>query len=228
MNRPLALLTSALILVLCFSVYVSAELAVGVKGGDWIEYLVSYTGEPAQGHAIVWARMEIQNVQGASIQVSMVSHFADNTSDTLNSTMNLQTGHLIDSLIIPAGLAVGDTFQDENFGNVTIESSEIRTYVGAERTVLISTLGNSIYVWDQATGVSMEGETQTEKYAVCTIVSDTNLWKTPKQTPMVTQNFDFASIVLVVGVGVIFFIALLMFTARYLRNKACQMRNPMT
>ncbi len=225
MNRYLASVTSALILVLCFSVYVSAEVAVGVKGGDWVEYLVSYTGEPMKGHDVVWARMEIQDVQGASIKISMVSHFSDNTSETSNSTMNMQTGHLIDDFIIPAGLAAGDTFQDEIFGSVTIDSSETRTYLGTERTVIISTLGNSIYVWDQATGVSMEGETQTENYTVRTIVADTNLWKTSQPTPTVTHNFDFASIVLVLGVGVIVFITLLTFTARYLRRKACQMRN---
>jgi len=43
--------------------------------------------------------------------------------------------------------------------------------------------------------------------------------------PTSTQSFDFVSIILVAGVGVIVFIALLAFTARYLQRKACQMRN---
>lgn len=223
MNRPLALAAS-LILLLCFSGCASAELTVGVKGGDWIEYLVSYTGEPAEGHDVTWARMEIQNVQGFEISVTITSHFADNTSDTINSTLNLQTGHLIDDFIIPAELTVGDTFQDENLGTVTIDSSETRTYDGVQRVVLISTVGDNTYVWDQATGVSLEGESQTETYTVRTIAAETNLWQPSQPTPMPLQGFDFVSIVLVVAVGVIVFVALLAFTARYLRRKACEAR----
>ena len=225
MNRPLVLVTSSLIFVLCFSAYASAELAVGVKSGDWIEYLVYYTGEPAQEHDVAYARMEIHNVQGPSIHVLITSHFADNTSKTLNSTMNLQTGHLFDDFIIPAGLSVGESFQDENLGTITIDSSEARSYVGVERIVLISTVGSSTYIWDQATGISLEGETQTENYMVRTIVAGTNLWQTQRPAPTVTQNFDFVSIVLVAGVGVIVFITLLMFIARYIRSKACQLRD---
>lgn len=223
MNRPLALVAS-LILLLCFSGCASAELTVGVKAGDWIEYLVSYTGDPAEGHDVTWARMEILNVQGAEISVMMTSHFADNTSETVNSTLNLQTGHLIDVFIIPAGLNVGDTFQDENLGTVTIDSSETRTYVGVQRVVLISTVGDHTYVWDQETGVSLEGESQTETYMVRSIAAETNLWQTPQPTTTLTPSFDFLSIVLVVGVGVIVFVALLVFTARYLRRKACEAR----
>ena len=135
----------------------AAELSIGVKSGDWIEYNVTSTGAPMQGHDVEWARMEILSVENPNINVSITSRFTDGSNDTTKHTLNLETGHLIDDFIIPANLNVGDTFVDENLGNVTISQTEVHTYAGAERTVVSATVGNNTYVWDQATGVSVEG-----------------------------------------------------------------------
>ena len=156
---------------------VVADLSVGVKPADWIAYNVNYTGSPTQGHDIVWAKMEILSVSGHSIAVSMTSKFSDNTTDVSTAAMNLDTGDLIDNFIIPANLTAGQTFLDKNFGNITIERTEQRTYAGATRTVCISSISTNTYVWDQATGVSVEGISQTEEYSIHSIVSETNLWQ---------------------------------------------------
>jgi len=214
---------SITLLVLVSLAFATADLSVGVKGGDWIEYNVTSTGAPIQDHDVVWARMEIISVQGTSISVSITSRFSDNTSDTTNSTLNLQTGHLIDDFIIPANLNAGDTFIDENLGNVTIESVTTRQYAGATRTVLTSTVGNNTYVWDQATGVSVEGTSQTDTYTIHTVVAATNLWQ-PQPTPI--QQFDFIAIVLVVAFGVIVLAVALAVTARYMRRKASERNAP--
>jgi hypothetical protein len=158
-----------------------ADLPVGVKAGDWIEYTVSYTGSPVAGHDVVWARMEVLEVQGPTITVKITSRFSDGTTEQLNTTLNLETGHLIDNFIIPANLTVGDTFFAENLGNVTITKAEQRTYAGATRTVLSASIDENTYFWDQSTGVSVEGNTATSDYTMHTIVEDTNMWQSQEE-----------------------------------------------
>ncbi len=178
MGRRFCLL-SLIVLLVVFGLFsaVSAEIAVGVKSGDWIEYRVTYTGSPTKGHDVVWARMEIVDVQEATILVKITSMFPDGTIEELNATLNLKTGQLIDDFIIPANLNAGDTFFDQNLGNVTIDRAEERLYAGDLRTVLFACVGQNMYVWDQATGVSVEGTSLTPQYSIHTIVDRTNLWQ---------------------------------------------------
>jgi hypothetical protein len=174
----------AIILVLATGLIstASADLAVGVRAGDWIEYNVTYTGNPAQGHNIVWARMEIVSVSGTAISVKMTSRFEDNSTTITNSTLNLQTGDLIDDFIIPANLTVGQTFVDKNLGNITIQTVEENTYAGATRTVVSASTATNTYVWDQQTGVSVEGNAHEPTYSLHTIVADTNMWNPAQPT----------------------------------------------
>jgi hypothetical protein len=174
----------AIILIFSCTAYVSAsQVSVGVQSGDWIEYNVTSTGAPNQGHDVEWARMEVTAVQAPNINVTITSRFTDDSNETITSTLNLETGHLIDDFIIPSGLKVGDSFPDENYGKVTITGSEVRTFAGATRTVLTATMSNNSYVWDQETGVSVEGNTTTSDYSIYSVASATNMWlPTPTQT----------------------------------------------
>ena len=53
MDRKLVLiLASFIVLIVLVPAAISAEISVGVKQGDWIEYQVSYTGTPAEGHDV--------------------------------------------------------------------------------------------------------------------------------------------------------------------------------
>ena len=135
---------------------VLADLSVGVKKGDWIEYSVTYTGSPGQGHDINWARMEITEVKDTNISVSITSRYPNGSTEIFNSTLNLQTGKLIDDFIIPSNLNSGDSFLDQNIGNITISDVGEHVYAGATRTVLYASTNQNSYVWDQVTGVSVE------------------------------------------------------------------------
>ena len=155
-----------------------------------------------QGHDVASARMEITAVENPNITVTITSTFTDGTNDTITSVLNLETGRLIDDFIIPANLNVGDSFPDLNYGNITITSIETRTYAGAQRTILSATIHNNTYYWDQATGVSVEGNTETAEYTIHSVVSATNMWQV---SPAVT--YDFASIILVAAVLLIVAVA---------------------
>lgn len=200
MQSKLAIISITVILLFgfCLTVY-SAQVSIGVKNGDWIEYNVTSTGAPIQGHDVEWARMEITDVQSLKISVIITSRFTDGSNDTINSILNIETGHLIDDFIIPANLNVGDTFRDENYGNITINNSELRIYAGVQRTTLSTTMGNSTYYWDQTTGVSVEGSTQTNQYTIYSVVSDTNIWQsTQKNDTNLTASIMVVSIILII------------------------------
>jgi hypothetical protein len=207
--------TAVLLLLLCLSLAAAADsaISVGVKSGDWIEYTVSSTGSPMQGHDVTWARMEILNVDGTNITVTITSRFSDTSTDTTHHILNLQTGHLIDDFIIPANLNVGDTFLDENLGNVTITQKEQREYAGAQRTVVSASVGNNTYVWDQATGVSVEGDSKGSDWTIHTLVSATNMWQPTPQT-------DWTSIGLIIVVVLLFVLVLVVLALRFSRKHA--------
>jgi len=178
MSLKIVVATIAVVMVLSSSSFsVIADFSVGVKKGDWIEYAVTYTGSPSQGHDINWARMEITNVQDTIISVRINSRYPNGSTEIFNSTLNLQTGELIDDFIIPANLNAGDIFLDQNLGNITISRVEEHNYAGSIRTVLYASTNETSYVWDQATGVSVEGTSQQPDYSMYTIVEGTNLWQ---------------------------------------------------
>ncbi len=104
------------------SISSTAQLTVGVKAGDWIQYQVTFTGTPPDpSHSIVGANMTVLSIQGTAINVNIISTLTNGTQlSTELYTLNLQTGQLIDNFIIPANLAKGDQFYDSNVGNITI------------------------------------------------------------------------------------------------------------
>ncbi len=176
MNRELSL-TIAIFIALISTSLVLAEVSVGVKKGDWIEYQVAFTGTPDTGHDITWARMEIINVQGKAINLNITTEFVNGTLLRETVTLNLETGQLGDDFIIPANLKDGDAFFDRNVGNITIGGAEQRTYAGAARTVIYASSFQTMYYWDKVTGVLVEATTQLPGYTITSKVDKTNMWQ---------------------------------------------------
>jgi hypothetical protein len=179
MGEKLLLALISIFLMFSLIGVASATLTVGVQAGDWIEYQVTFTGTPPDpSHSVVEANMTILKVSGSAIQVNIISGLSNGTQLSTNSTLNLQTGQLIDNFIIPANLQKGDHFYDAAIGsNITITGSQNGIYGGATRTVINATSGSNTYVWDQVTGVDVEGFSTGEGYTMHTLVSGTNMWQ---------------------------------------------------
>ena len=182
MNKKLVLPLAVLVVLLSTApAAISAEISVGVKQGDWIEYQVAFTGTPPEGHAVTWARMEIVSVQGKNITLAVAAKQSDES--WLNETvqLNLETRQLGDDFIIPANLNSGDAFFDERQGNITISGVEERTYAGAKRSIVSGTVQQTTYqttyYWDRATGVLVEGNSSYTDFAMYTKVDKTNMWQ---------------------------------------------------
>jgi hypothetical protein len=220
MFRKVVSVLIVLVLVLGLASAVHGDLSVGVKKGDWIEYAITTTGTPSEGHDIDWSRMEVTDIQGTNIIVYITSRFINGSIENFNSTLNLKTGHLIDDFIIPANLKLGDTFLDEKVGNVTITGSEKHFYAGAMRTVLSAyTSQNTYIVWDQATGVSVEATSQLPDYSMYTIIEDTNMWQP-------TQKLDMTSLLLISVAVITAIIGTALLALRY-RTKNRLIKNEM-
>jgi hypothetical protein len=156
---------------------ISAEISVGVKKGDWIEYQVAYTGTPPESHAITWARMEIVDVQGKSINLNITTKYSNGTRLNETLTLNLETGQLGDDFIIPANLNSGGTFFDRNVGNITISGVEERTIAGARRTVVYAATSQTMFYWDKPTGILVEANSSLTGYTMITKTDKTNMWQ---------------------------------------------------
>lgn len=199
-NKTLVVLITSVVLLLQLVSLTSAQITVGVKKGDWIQYEVSFTGTPQPDHSVTSARMEILEVQGMIIQVNIISILANGTTLETNSTLNLQTGQLIDNFIIPANLETGDQFYDSNVGNITITSTEQHTYAGAQRTVVSAHSLNNTYVWDQITGISVEGTTTASDYTMHSLATSTNIWQAESNVVTIDPTILYLIIVIVVVV----------------------------
>jgi hypothetical protein len=203
-----------LLAVLSAAVASANAISVGVKQGDWIEYSVTSTGTLDEAHSINAARMEVIYVLGDEIQVSIVSTYVNGTQVTTNSTLSLDAGDLIDNFIIPANLTTGMEFNSNtgNMGKMMIGGSREGSYCGATRTVVTTTLNGNTYFWDQATGVSVEGNSEGtlngQAYTMHSLATATNMWSSQSSgsssssTVPVTLLYA-AVIVVVVAVAVV-------------------------
>jgi hypothetical protein len=202
---------TAIVLLMALSTAVltmSAAISVGVKKGDWIEYQVSFTGAPPDSsHSISAARMEVLDVQGSVIRVNIVSTYANGTQVSQNNTLNLDTGELIDNFIIPAGLTTGNEFSSTmgNMGKMMIGNSMQGSYCGATRTVVTATSDSNVYVWDQATGVSVEGTTTEPTYTMHSLATATNMWSS--QPASLDMTLVYVAVIIVVVVVIVAVVA---------------------
>jgi len=139
------------------------EPSVGVKEGDWIEYEIGVTGKGAMPptHDVRWFRIEVLSpIEGVAFSVNLTSRYANGTLGSAIWKFNFTEGNVGGWIIIPSNLGPEDTFYDSwtffdtrKPVNVTIESEEQKTVLGASRTV---TCGNDWLrhkEWDKATGV---------------------------------------------------------------------------
>lgn len=179
MHKSVSVSIALIILVASMSFTVaSADLALNVKGGDWIKYKVTETGNPTSDFNITWARMDIISVQGETINVNVITAYANGTIYPENGiTLNLATGAIGDGFFIPTNLTPGDKYSSEYEGNITINSVEQLEAAGTERTVLSGVANQTSYYWDKQTGVMVAATSNFTGFSMFTKTSGTNLWQ---------------------------------------------------
>ena len=185
-----------------FLVAARANIAVGVKAGDWIEYKVTATGNPPEVHNVQWARMEIISVQGPEVKANVTTEDNSGVFSSLIMDMNIEKGEIGAWFIIPANLNIGQTFYDINLDrNVTIEGQQQKTYCGAVRTVVNATSSERIKDWDKATGVFVNSIDTLPGYTVNATAIKTNMWN--PQILGIDQTLFYALVAVVIVVVVV-------------------------
>lgn len=205
------------------STAVPADIALGVKQGDWIEYNVTFTGNPPAEHDVVWARMEVISVEEERVNARFVSRLVNGTMLDVFEDLDFETGRLIDLFIIPAGLDAGDTFYDQVVGEVEVDGVEVRSFAGAGRTVVYSETLETKWYWDRATGVVVEAITSSSVYTLDTVACSTSMWS-PQILGLDPAVFYAMVIVVVVGVIVAVSVLLLRKKDRCVRFQLCSFR----
>ncbi len=199
LNRSLRFMSVGFAVLVCgvllvSSVCASYEPSVGVKEGDWIEYDISITGKgsPPPTHDVRWLRIEVLPVQGTAFSANFTVRYANGTIGSAIWEFNFTEGNVEGWIIIPSNLSPGDTFYDYSIHtgnpvNVTIESQEQKTVLGASRIVTYGSDALRHKEWDKATGVFLRASERfknvtnkdgwyIEDLNVTTQASATNMW----------------------------------------------------
>lgn len=163
---------------------VNANVTVGVKAGDWMEYNVTYrgAGNPPESYP-TWFRYHITEVKGTNMTATLTSEAVNGQSTKITNTYDLKTG-ILELLVVPAGLTYADVLYHEKYGNITIAGTEYGTYAGGTRTTFYGTFDDIKVYWDKPTGIFLQSEqeflnddNQTVRQTVT--ISATNLWIDP-------------------------------------------------
>ena len=175
------LLFLAAVLLFVFSVTAAdvtvADVSFGVKAGDWIEYTVSTTGAPSEGHDVVWARMEILSIShGEVLAVNTTTKAVNGSFSSLVMTLDPASGQVDVWAIIPADLSMGSSFYDKNLGNIPIIGEEPQTFGGVTRDTTFYNSTERFKRWYKATGVFLEGTDNVGAYSLTATFLRTNMW----------------------------------------------------
>ena len=207
--------------VLVLGIIISAEIvcinasnpSIGVKDGDWIEYHVSTTGTPPDEKRIVWAKMEIFDVEESSFKANVIGEAPNGTLSNYVRTFNFELGQVNGWIIIPANLEPGesfyDSYTDENF---TIQGEQKEEIAGAIRTTTYLNTPGRIKRFDKATGVFTETIDELETFTVDAKAFATNMWS--PQILGVDQNIFYTVLAIIVALVVVAAALLIVF-----RNK---------
>jgi hypothetical protein len=207
----LCLICLAVFVSMIFLAVASAEVVVGVKPGDWIEYNVTFTGNVPLQHDVTWCRIEVTAVEEKNVYADITSRYADGGNETVSSTVKLDTGHIGEAFIIPANSDKGDTFSSYE-GTITISGVEETSCACAARSVVYANTSETTFYWDRSTGFLVEANSSSSEFTMFTKAEETNIWQ--PQIFGLDQTVFIALMVLVIVVV----LALAIFLIRKMRK----------
>ena len=173
--RVALLMFCAVVMMFAVAVAVVADVSVGVKEGDWVEYTIEYTGSPPTDYP-VWMKVEVLDVQGTNITLEATRELINGTTATHSFTANLETG-APDLFIVPADLEDNDTFFHAAIGDITVAGVQDVPYAGVKRTIVIAVVIQMLLRWDRATGVLVEATQSASEFTQHLKLDKTNMWQ---------------------------------------------------
>ena len=207
MNKKVLTLIGLILLIFVFSfAIVCAQVSVGVKVGDWVEY--EGVLEQFDSETTAKTRIEIVTIQGNNVVMKETSK-TDN-GESVNMIEGAVGKDFLEGWIIPPNLGVGESFhEDGSFLNdefvITISGTKNLECCGDTRQVVYSSdsqvEGMTSY-WDVETGMLLEATRQTDSLNYHIEAVDLNLWTN------LSEGSDYAIVIYGVGASVIAAVAL--------------------
>ncbi|KON31572.1 hypothetical protein AC478_02655 [miscellaneous Crenarchaeota group-1 archaeon SG8-32-3] len=199
MNKKTNSLISTLLLSFLM-VLVYAQINVGLKEGDWVEYTATYTGNPPDTYPET-ARIEVQTIQGTVITVEIERDLLNGTQTSKTETFDLENG-APDLLIIPSNLGEDDEVIHEDIGKVTIESVEDYNFKGTTRKLVYAYVLNTEFSWDRSTGILVEAIQTTDTFTQTLLAVNTNIVQTQASglDPLLIYGIVIAVIIIIIVV----------------------------
>jgi len=191
----------------------NAELGVGVKHGDWMEYGVSYEGLPEL--AANFFGYEIIDVNNNVLTIKGTTNYSNGTIETENYVVDIFKNSFkdFDGFIIPSPIGEDLSFfsGDINRGDLNISSFETKEYSGANRDVAITNFSrddsSSIYIYDRSHGILVEYQRFESDYSLSVKLENTNLWSS-KIFGIEPNYFYVLTSLIVLIIGVALFLTL--------------------
>ena len=182
---------------------INENVNVGVKQGDWMEYSVSYDGNPSDDRTN-WFRVEIEKVEETNITAHFEFERINGEKYSFSETYDLKVG-FHDTIIISSGLDLDDQFYHDQFGSINLEYIEDYGYADEERTVVAANFSNTTTHWDKTTGILTQLDwKQTPDLTVHWLIEKTSLWGQPGIDMILIVGLGFA-IVIVLLIVLLFF-----------------------
>ena len=196
----------AVVVMFAVPIAVVADVSVGVREGDWVEYSIQYTGSPPTDYP-VWMRVEVLNVQATNITLEATRELINGTTATHSLTVNLETG-APDLFIVPADLGEDDTFSHIDIGDITVAGVQDAPYAGVNRTIVVAVVIQILFRWDRATGVLLEATQSSSEFTQHLKLDKTKMWQAQPLGLPIDSTIFYALIIAAVGVVavVVFFV----------------------
>jgi hypothetical protein len=204
MNKKTSIIINSLLIsLLVFPVL--AQVSIGLKEGDWIEYEITYTGTPPQTYPKN-ARFEIQTIQGTSIKLEIQTDSLDGTENTNTVTFDLEDG-APDFIIIPSNLNALDEVYHEEEGSIEILGIGDYSYEDETRELVYGSFGDLNYNWDRTTGILIQLDQITNTYTQIWLAVNTNIVQTQASEldPMLLYGITIAIVVILVVAALLVF-----------------------
>lgn len=157
-------------LILPFSFAFVAAADVGVEPGHWAKYTGSFVGYEFQS-----ITLSITSVTGTYVEGTITYQYIQADPQTQSFEGDVLSGDTF-PYVVPANLNVGDTIYYSDFDSPEVEGVTSRSYAGASRNVVYSTIYTYTYYWDQETGILVEQTWGTGAVTSSYKLTETNIW----------------------------------------------------
>jgi len=155
---------------------VFAQVNVGLKEGDWVEYTATYTGNPPDTYPET-ARIEVKTIQGTVITVQIQRGLLNGTQTSQTETFDIEDG-APNLIVIPANLGKGDEIDHEDLGTFELEGVTDYSFEGTTRELVYANVIQTEFSWDRTTGILIEAEQTTDTFTQNLVAVNTNIVQT--------------------------------------------------